>query len=127
LGPAFKWFDSRTEVFLTSSLDRFGMNKIFFMALFFIKRSRLAIRNPDFFSWFQMVRLSNDRDWHKIESESWMGTVFGSLLYHPKIGLNIPEEHSCIDFFSQSYPSTKLMHGNNSNTLAYRSLRPACD
>jgi hypothetical protein len=49
-----------------TSLDRFGMNKIFFMTLFFIKGSRLAtIRNPEFW-----VRLSNARDRHKIESES---------------------------------------------------------
>ena len=34
-------FESRSENFL-ASLDRFGMNKIFFMTLFFIKRSRLA-------------------------------------------------------------------------------------
>ncbi len=32
------------RTFLTASLDRFGMNKIFFMAIFFIKRSMLANR-----------------------------------------------------------------------------------
>jgi hypothetical protein len=43
-----------SDIFLTS-LDRFVMNKIFFMTFLFIKRSRLAtIRNPDFW-----VRLSN--------------------------------------------------------------------
>jgi hypothetical protein len=30
------------RTFLTASLDGFGMKKIFFMTLFFIKRSRLA-------------------------------------------------------------------------------------
>jgi hypothetical protein len=34
-------FKTRSEVF-SASLDRFGMNKIFFMTLFFIKMSRLA-------------------------------------------------------------------------------------
>jgi hypothetical protein len=37
-------FQIRTKVFLTSSLDRFVKNKIFFMTLFFIKRSRLEKR-----------------------------------------------------------------------------------
>ncbi len=47
-----KWplpFESRTGLFSSASQDRFVMNKIFFMTLFFIKRFRLAtIRNPDF-------------------------------------------------------------------------------
>jgi hypothetical protein len=47
-------FEIQTEAFLTFSLDRFVMNKIFFMTLFIIKRSRLALQKPDFF-----VRLSN--------------------------------------------------------------------
>jgi hypothetical protein len=40
-----------------ASLDRFGMNKIFFITLFFIKRSRLKSgqKSPDFkWSGFQM-------------------------------------------------------------------------
>jgi hypothetical protein len=45
-------FEIRTEIFLTSSLDRLVMNKIFFMTIFFIKRSRLAIQKPDFFVQF---------------------------------------------------------------------------
>jgi hypothetical protein len=40
---------------ILASLDRFDMKNILFVALFFIKQSRLAtIRNPDFF-----VRVSN--------------------------------------------------------------------
>jgi hypothetical protein len=35
-------FENWTEVFLTSSLDRFGIKNILFMRIFFIKRSRLA-------------------------------------------------------------------------------------
>ncbi len=45
-------FEIQTEVFLTSSLDRFLMNKIFFMTLIFIKRSRLALQKQDFFVQF---------------------------------------------------------------------------
>ncbi len=44
-------FESRTGHFSSASLDRFVMNKIFFMNLFFKKRSRLAIRNLDFCVW----------------------------------------------------------------------------
>ncbi len=89
--PAFKWYrpfcfyhlKAGPDFFLTS-LDRFGINKIFFMTLFFIKRSKLVtIRNPDMTSGFRMIRLSNGRDWHKVQSESQtvsgfrMGTVYG--------------------------------------------------
>jgi hypothetical protein len=45
------------KVFLNSSLDRFVMNKMFFMTLFFIKRSRLKSgpKSPGFkWSSFQM-------------------------------------------------------------------------
>jgi hypothetical protein len=69
--PVFEWFgghfasDSHTEGFLTASLDRFGINKIFVLL---IKRSRLEVKKLR--SGYRMVRLSNDRDWHKIESES---------------------------------------------------------
>jgi hypothetical protein len=45
-------FENRTGRFFIASLDRFAMNKIFFMTLFFIKRSRLAIQNPDTNVWF---------------------------------------------------------------------------
>jgi hypothetical protein len=55
-------FESGTEVFLTSSLDRFGMNKIFFYDRLLIKRSRLSptIWKPDLcpaFKWsgYRMV------------------------------------------------------------------------
>jgi hypothetical protein len=64
----------------TFSLDRFGMNKIFLWLFFFIKQSRLVtIRNPDFFSGFRMVGISNGRDWHKNEFES--RTVSGFRMY----------------------------------------------
>jgi hypothetical protein len=60
---------------ILASLDRFGIKNILFIALFFIKWSRLAtIRNPDFFV----------RDWHKIEFKSRTfkhGSAFGCLLY----------------------------------------------
>jgi hypothetical protein len=47
-------FENRTGLFSSASLDHFAMNKIFFMTLFFIKRSKLAIQNLD-----KKVRLSN--------------------------------------------------------------------
>jgi hypothetical protein len=50
-------FENRTGRFFIASLDRFVMNKIFFMTLFLIKRSRLANRNPD-----TNVRFSNGPD-----------------------------------------------------------------
>jgi hypothetical protein len=48
--PPFCFSLSKTGPDISASLDRFVMNKIFFMTLFFffIKQSRLAtIRNPD--------------------------------------------------------------------------------
>jgi hypothetical protein len=59
-------FENLTRHFL-SSLDRIGMNKIFFYDHLLIKRSRLANRTR--MSSFRMVRYSNARDWHKIQSE----------------------------------------------------------
>jgi hypothetical protein len=61
--PVFKWFDhlkTGPKFFLTSSL------------VFIIKQSRLVptIWKPDYLSRFQMVRFSDARDWHKIQSES---------------------------------------------------------
>jgi hypothetical protein len=52
-------FEIRTDFFLTSSLYCFVMNKILFMTLFFIKRSRLALQKRLFclvieWSGFQM-------------------------------------------------------------------------
>jgi hypothetical protein len=65
--PVFEWsffghflcpdFEIRTDFFLTSSLDRFVMNKIFLMTLFYMKRSRLALQKPYFF-----VRFLNGPD-----------------------------------------------------------------
>jgi hypothetical protein len=61
-------------------LDRFGTNKIFFMALFFIKWSRLVftIRKPDLF-----VRFSNGKNrtaaktrWLTIQKIRQMGPDF---------------------------------------------------
>ena len=54
-------FETRSENF-SAGLDRFGMNKIFFMTLFFIKRSRLV--SPDF-KWSGLdlfVRISNGKN-----------------------------------------------------------------
>jgi hypothetical protein len=68
---------SGPDIFLTS-LDRFGMNKILFMAL--INKTVYA-SNRTRMSGFQMVRISNGRYWHKIQSDKTgqsgirMGTV----------------------------------------------------
>jgi hypothetical protein len=75
-----KWppqFENQTGYFLTS-LNRFGMNKIFFMALFFIKRSRLATEHecPVFgCSAKQMVGTGI-----RFNPNTARGSVFGGLL-----------------------------------------------
>jgi hypothetical protein len=70
--PSFYHSKAGPDIF-PAKLDRFGMNKIFLLTLFFIKRSRLVL---GLFFW-----LSNGRDWHKNEFENRtvsgfrMGTV----------------------------------------------------
>jgi hypothetical protein len=71
---------------IKKSLDRFGVKNILFMNLFFIKQSRLAtIRN--------MVRISNVRDWHKIESGN-----------RPQSGFRMFTVLSGVDFIKQFMP-----------------------
>jgi hypothetical protein len=83
--------ESRTVVFLTSSLDRCEIKNILFITLFFLKWSRLAtgLFCPVFeWSSFRMVQLSNGRDWHKIELDKtgqsgfWMLTVVQNSICH---------------------------------------------
>jgi hypothetical protein len=63
---------------ISASLDRFvnkGHKK------YFIRAKTVWTCNRTRMSGFQSVRLSNVRDWHKIESEYRPRFVFGGLLY----------------------------------------------
>jgi hypothetical protein len=74
--------ESRTEVFVTSSLDRFGIKNILFVTLFFIKRSRLATGLFCLaFEWsgYQMVGTGI-----KLNSIKPDSSAFGCLLYLEK-------------------------------------------
>ena len=82
---------SGPDTFLTS-LDRFGMSKILFMAL--INKTVYA-SNRTQMSGFQMVRISNGRDRHKIQSENRPRFGIRMLTVHPKAG---PFRLSNVDF-----------------------------
>ncbi len=64
------------RTFLTASLDRFGIKNILFMPL--INKTVYA-SNRTRMSGFQMVRISNGRDRHKIQSEN-----------RPRFGIRMP-------------------------------------
>ena len=70
-------FEIRTRYFLTS-LDRFGMNKILFMAL--INKTVYA-SNRTRMSGFRTVRYLDVRDRHKIQSEYRFGIRWGTVCY----------------------------------------------
>ncbi len=67
------------RIFLTASLDRFGIKNILFMPLFFIKRSMLVTGHEcPVFKWsrYQMVGTGI-----RLNSNTDGGSVFGCLLY----------------------------------------------
>ncbi len=65
------------RTFLTASLDRFGIKKYFIYDSFLYKTVYTSNRTQ--MSGFRSVRISNGRDWHKIQSE-----------YRPRFGIRWP-------------------------------------
>jgi hypothetical protein len=69
LCPDFECIRNPDRTFLAACLDRFVMNKIFLWPSI-INRSRLVDHSKSGHDvWIQMVRYSNARDWHEIESD----------------------------------------------------------
>jgi hypothetical protein len=106
----FNHLKTGPNIFLTS-LDRFGMNKIFFMTL--ISKTVYA-SNRTFLSGFQMVLFSDARDWQKIESEYRPRFVIRSLFM---------SRESVLNMSGTVFRSWKLLYNRTQNNSVFKWFR----